>query len=614
VFLGFEDVTTYVLKGIRDKMDPVKRTKRIQKNILSLSQKTEGKNGVDRVSIVGMFSGKFYQMYKYKEIKDIRIVYAPPMTIGKYGGDIDNWMWPRHTGDFTFLRAYVSKDGKGAEYSRDNVPFKPKKYLPFSTRTVKKDDLTFIMGHPGRTQRYRSSNAAEYSQKYSYPDMVAAFADLIAIIEECGKNNKDIQIKYAGLHSGLNNGLKNRQGMLDGFTKLKFLDNKLKLEKQMMDFVAKHPKLKKEYGSVIDDIGKLYAKLVKNSKRDTYFNYLRISNVISNAIMSYRWSLEKVKPELEREPGFDNKTIKRVKRALPIRYRNLVPGVDSRFLEYFLLKLVDLPEDVQYDAFKEIYAGKKDKTKAVKQFVKDIYSTTRLTKLSEYQKMLNMSNKELLALKDPAVIFAKKLYPFIKKANLENKKFAGLISKLRPRYAELVGIYKAYKDKKKLPSLKIMKNAIMKLYPDATFTQRFTYGVIRGYSPADAVNYDWKTTLKGVLQKDTGKDPFNAPHKLYELYKKKDYGIYSDPGTGELIVNYLHTTDITGGNSGSPVINAYGEYMGIAFDGNYEAMTSDWQFSNKLTRTISVDSRYILFIVDKFSNAQNLIKELEIHK
>ncbi|MCK5076742.1 MAG: S46 family peptidase, partial [Calditrichia bacterium] len=248
--------------------------------------------------------------------------------------------------------------------------------------------------------------------------------------------------------------------------------------------------------------------------------------------------------------------------------------------------------------------------------VKELYAGTKVKNLEDYQKMLDMSAKELDTMSDPMVEFAKKLYPDIKKSELEGKKFNGTITKLRPKYAEAVGIYKTYKDAKKLPSMKKMKNAITNLYPDANFTQRFTYGLVKGYKPADAVTYCWKTTLKGIIEKDKDKDeePFDAPDKLHELYAKKDFGPYADKKTGELIVNYLHTTDITGGNSGSPVMNANGEYIGIAFDGNYEAMTTDWQFDENLTRTISCDARYILFIVDKYSNAQNLLNELEIRK
>jgi len=614
VLLGFEDVTPAIMAGISDQMDPVKRNQKIQRNILALTKKTEAQPAVDRVDIVAMFSGKYYQMYKYKEIKDIRIVYAPPASIGIYGGDIDNWMWPRHTGDFTFLRAYVTPDGTGAEYSEENVPFIPKKHLPISIRPIHEGDLNFIMGHPGSTQRYRSSHSARYNMKYSYPDVIATFRDLIGIIETSSEGNKEIEIKYIGLHRGLNNSMKNRQGMLDGFNKLGLLQSKLELEAEITDFISRHPRLIPEYGTVIDDLGELYRPMEKTSKRDTYFNYLRFAGVISNAITCYRWSLEKTKPELEREPGFDDDSIQRMKESLPIRYRNMVPEVDARFLQYFLSRLAELPAGIQYPAIMDIYRDQGDKGQAISTFVEKLYAKTRVKNLEDYQKMLNLSTRELRELKDPAIEFACRLYPSIRESELEAKRFNGAVSKLRPRYAEVVAIYRLYKDHSRLPSLKVLQNAVTRLYPDATFTQRFTYGTIEGYSPADAVTYLWKTTLAGVAEKHTGKDPFNAPDRLLELHRKQQYGPYADPQTGEMIVNFLHTTDITGGNSGSPVINARGEYIGIAFDGNYEAMTSDWLYDPDLTRTISCDARYILFIVDQFSDATNLLQELDIRQ
>ncbi len=615
VLLGFEDVTKQVLKGVKDKMDPVKRSEKIQKNIMKLTKATEGKNGVDRVSIVSMFSGKFFQMYKYKVIKDIRIVYAPPASIGVYGGDIDNWMWPRHTGDFTFMRAYVAPDGSGAEYAEENVPYTPKKYLPISIKGVREGDLTFIMGHPGSTQRYRTSYSAAFNQNFSYPIMVSLFKDIINILDEAGKNNKEIEIKYAGLNKGLNNAMKNRQGMIDGFKKLKIVQKKRALENEMTAFINAHPVLKKEYGTVLNDIADIYAQFEKNHEKDNYFRYLRIAKAVQNAGDVYRWSLEKTKKELDREPGYDDASIQRRLQRLPINFRNFVPQVDAQIFEYFLNKLVNLPEDSQFEAIKKIYQGKENKEKAVKEFVASLYANTGVTDLEKYKKMFDMSTEELDALNDPMLQFAKSLIPEIIRYEKEGKKFAGMLAKLRPKYAEMIGIYKIYGDtESKLPSLKEMKKASTDIYPDATFTQRFTYGTVKGYSPGDAVTYHWATTLHGVLEKDRDEEPFDAPDKLHELYNNKDFGPYADPCIEDVVVNFLHTTDITGGNSGSPVMNAKGEYIGIAFDGNYEAMTSDWQFDNDLTRTISCDARYILFVVDKFSNAQNLMNELEIRK
>lgn len=615
VTLGFEDVTKQVLKGVKDHMDPVKRTEKIEKNIMKIEKKAEKDPKVDEARVVSMYSGKYYYLFKYRVFKDVRIVYAPPISIGKYGGEIDNWMWPRHTGDFSFFRVYAKPDGTPAEYSKDNVPYHPKRWVPFSKSGIKNGDFTFIIGYPGSTMRYRSSYSVEYYQNINYPTRIQLFKDLLNLWETESKKDPDVAIKYASIVAGFNNALKNNQGMLDGFKKLKLLDKKRSFESEMLSFINTHPKLRKEYGEVLPQLEKIYKQLAKNNFSNTLFRFTNyVNRTLSNAITAYEWSIEKTKKEIDREPGFDNKSMERMKKYLPIYMKNVVPRIDAMALELLLNKMAELPEEQQLPPIKAIYAGKQDKKAAIHEFVQNLYSGTKVLDLNAYMKMLDMSRKELEQLQDPAIAFAQKLYPYIKKNREISKKYSGILTKLNPKYVEMVAIYKNHKnDSGELPKLSDLKKEVITLYPDANRTIRLTYGTVKGYSPRDAVYYKCFTTLTGVLEKDTDKDPFDAPDKLHELAASKDFDGYVDPRLNDVPVNFLHTTDITGGNSGSPVFNAKGEYVGIAFDGNYEAMTSDWQFSDKLTRTISVDARYILFLLDKFSNAQNLLKELDIH-
>ncbi|GAB4170001.1 MAG: S46 family peptidase [Calditrichia bacterium] len=614
ITLGFDDITDQVLKGVKENMDPVKRTEQIEKNIKQIEKKAEEAADVDEARVVSMFSGKYYYLFKYRVFRDVRIVYAPPHSIGKYGGDIDNWMWPRHTGDFAFFRVYTKPDGTPSEYSEDNVPYQPKRFVPFSDDGIKEGDFTFIMGYPGTTMRYRSSHSVNYYQNTSYPIRIGLFKDLLDLWENEGKHNPEVKIKYASIMAGFNNALKNNQGMLDGFKKLKLLDKKLAFEQDMMEFISSHKSLKKEYGSVLDELGAIYADLEKDALSQTLFGFTRYaSSALSNALSVYQWSLEKEKPEMEREFGFDDKSIDKLKKSLPYRFKNVDPSVDAKALKLLLNKLTALPEEQVYPPIRDIFAGKDNKAAAIDEFVDALYSNTKMLSLDDYLKIMDMNKDELLNLKDPFVEFASKLYPYIKETQQKSKKYSGMISKIRPKYVEMVAIYKNHKNDSKLPKLKELKKEVITMYPDANRTIRLTYGLVNGYEPADAVIYKPFTTFSGILAKHTGEEPFDAPDKFFELEKSKDFGTYVDSDLKDVPVNFLHTTDITGGNSGSPVFNAKGEYIGIAFDGNYEAMTSDWQFSEELTRTISVDSRYILFLLDKFSNAQNLLNELEIH-
>lgn len=613
ITLGFEDVTDKVMKGIKNNMAPEKISKMIEKNSRMIEKEAEKDPNVDRARVVSMFSGKYFYLFKYRVFKDVRIVYAPPHSIGKYGGEIDNWMWPRHTGDFTFFRVYARPDGTPAEYAEDNVPYHPKRWVPFSKQGVKEGDFTFIIGYPGTTMRYRSSHSVDYYQNVSYPNRIRLFKDLLELWEAEGKKDESVKIKYASLVAGISNSLKNNQGMVDGFRKLKLLKKKQEFDQGIMAFLEKHPTLKKEYGAVFKELEDIHQELAKNDLPNTLFRFTNyITRGLSGALTAYEWSLEKTKPEKDRESGYDDESMERMKKSLPIRQRSLDPRVDALTMELLLNKLAELPSESVYPPIRAIYEGKADKKAAIHEFVQKLYENTKVLDLESYQKMLDMSTDELLKTGDSFIQFAKELYPYIKESREKDRILSGRMLKINPKYVELVAIYKKYAQAEKLPDLKQLKNEVINLYPDANRTIRLTYGTVKGYSPADAVYYRYMTSFTGVLEKERDEEPFDAPDKFHTLFEQRDYGDYVDPVLNDVPVNFLHTTDITGGNSGSPVFNAKGEYIGIAFDGNYEAMTSDWQFDESITRTISVDVRYILFILDKFSNARSVLEELEI--
>lgn len=599
ICIGMKDVTDEVLKGISDEMSYFERNETMEKNQQKISEAAETEDFI-QANVVNFLSGTKYYLYTYFVIKDVRLVYAPPRSIGEYGGDIDNWMWPRHTGDFSFMRAHVGPDGNPADYSEDNVPYKPKKFLPLSIKGIKQGDFTMVLGYPGNTMRYRSSYSMSLWQNSTYPEQVDLFKTNIKALEELAGENRDLQIKYASKIKGLNNALKYTEGMLEGLKKSNILERKRQQEAEFKKFLIQNPALDKEYGYVLPEIEKVYAELNTYYKKQNMIGYLfGSSQLLNGANLIYRWSLEKEKKMEDREPGFSDRDMKRIKKNLA-QQRDLmdVPS-DKKILAIWINKAADLPADQKIEAVEKIALGKtgNEHSMLVQAFVEDMFSKTVFTDFDRALELFDKSKQDIDNLNDPLIQFAAALEKENKVIQEKYNAFVGAVFKLRPPLIQGMAEWKKGK-----------------LYPDANGTIRFTYGEIAGYSPADAVVYKCFTTLAGVVEKDTGEEPFDNPKALNELYMKKDFGKYADPALKDVPVNFLHRVDSSGGNSGSSVLNNRGEIIGLLFDGNYESMTSDFQYNYELTRSISVDVRYVLFITDKFGNAQNVLKELTIIK
>jgi hypothetical protein len=598
VTLNFENITNSVLSAVDKDMTPDERAKAIEKRVADIEKEEDKPEKGTEGRVVSMLDGSSYYLFTYLKIKDVRLVYAPPASIGNYGGDIDNWMWPRHGGDFSFMRAYVGPDGIPAEYSENNVPYEPRAYLPFSSKGVKLHDFTFVLGYPGQTMRYRTSCSVDWNQNLSYPFTIELFQDMIDFLESESEKDEELAIKLSSMLQGLNNALKNYQGMLEGMEKTRLLERKKTLEQNLVKFLQQNPELNKEYGDVLPSIKKAYEEHRKGFERDLYIRYLTFSQTLSWATTIQKWGEEKVKPDEERDPRFMDYKIPERKKRMEISAKNYHAPTDAKILKMLLNRLALLPKE-EYPEFLAAIVGEKEGEKAqesISKFVDELFDKTRFTSHEDRMAMFDMSADELEGLNDPFVKFAKEVNKELDLIKEKDDYFSGYITQLRPKYYKLLAEWKGED-----------------LYPDANRTIRFTYGTVRGYIPKDAVYYRYITGLDGVVEKHTGEYPFNAPEKLLEISKRKDYGDYVDSVIKDIPVDFLSTTDITGGNSGSPVLNGDGEIIGCAFDGNYESIVSDWQFSNRLTRTISVDARYILFTLDKFSGAKELLNELTVH-
>ncbi len=591
-----KDVTAEVLAAVSEKMSPLERSKAIAQREAQLEKKSETNEFIE-ARVVSMYNGLEYDLVTYTKYKDVRLVYAPPQSIGNYGGDIDNWMWPRHTGDFSFFRVYAKKDGKPAKYDKENVPLTPPKYLSIDAGEKKKGDFTFIMGYPGSTYRYRTSYSLQYNQDIGYPTRIDMYQTALDVLDREAANSPEVAIKVSSFAKGLNNGLKNNQGMVSDFKQYHLVDRKREFEKRFTDYIDSNPDLKNKYGTVLDEIGARYADLNGTGIRDAWLGFFRFVRLPNTVYTAYRYAMEKEKPADNREPGFTKRDIQRRLQSMKYSEKDYVPDVDREMLKAFLIKLAELPDGQHVQFVDDIVAGKTGDAmrQAIDSYVNNIFDNTQYKTFSDVTPLFDKSLKEMKGIDDPMVQFAQQMAAVMIPYNNREESFNGAIEVLRAKYIEGLEAWQGNN-----------------IYPDANRTLRLTYGDVEGYSPKDAVFYFPFTTLKGVVQLNTGEVPFNAPQKLMNLEKQKDFGSFEDLMLKDVPVDFLSTTDITGGNSGSPVLNGKGQLIGVAFDGNYESISADYVFIPENTRSINVDSRYILFILDKFSNAQNLLKELDL--
>lgn len=598
VLQDIRDVTAEIRSALRDDMTPLERHDAIDRKSKELVKAAEAAAPGCDCRLATMFDGMSYYIYTYLRLRDVRLVYAPPNAIGNYGGEIDNWEWPRHTGDFALLRAYTGPDGKPADYSPANVPYRPKAWLTIAKQGVAEGDYIMVIGYPGRTMRYRLAMDVEFALKTSYPYRVKLFQSMMRLLEDAGKDDPELAVRMASKIKRLANTMKNNQGMIDGLAKNGLVEQKRRQEAAIDAWLEAHPAEASRFAPVREELTAVLKDQQRWFQHDMLLGYSGMaSDTLGFANTVYRWSREREKPDLEREAAYMDRNQAQARGRLQFAQRNYHAPTDEKMLTLYLRELDSLPEGTRVTALDkalEKYAPQSHED-AIPRLARDLVAGTRLGNEAERMKMFAMKKDELLALHDPCVDFIAALSGEIDAMNDREKALDGALSRLNPLWIELLGLYSG-----------------KPLYPDANSSLRLTYGKVVGYSPRDAVWYKPFTTLAGVLEKNTGAEPFNCPEKLFQLHAARDFDGYADPKLKDVPVDFLGDTDITGGNSGSPVLNARGQLVGIAFDGNYESMTSDWQFDPPLSRTLSVDIRYVLFVLDKFSKAQRILNELTI--
>ena len=579
-----EDVTSIILKGYDPKMTEEERVALVKDNSQALiAEATKDGNGL-RATVEALYYGNQYFLFVYREYSDVRLVGAPPSSIGKFGGDTDNWMWPRHTGDFSMFRVYADANNNPAAYSKDNVPYTPKQFLKISLAGVKEGDFTMIMGYPGRTTRFQTSPELKHQIETNDIRIAARTVRQNKMLEDMLADPK-VKIQYASKYSGSSNGWKKWQGMKLAFEKLGIIERAEKEELEFLAWVKEDKKRTELYGDAVNDIrSSVYAMketdLAFTLAYESLYN-LELPNFAGIFRGTFARSVKNGKDTLAALNDAYN--------AIAPKYKDYSAPTDQKITKAMLkfyrekAKPANFPKNIGNFETMDIDA-----------WVDDLFENSNFTSLEKLE--LAIKEKGALLVNDPAVEASASFSAEVFRPYGDLNQYRTQLSKSRQAYT--AGLLEWRKGE---PS-----------YPDANFTMRLTYGTVKGYSPKDGVLYQHYTTLKGVMEKE---DPDNwefvVPEKLKELYKFEDFGQYA-MADGRMPVAFLSNNDITGGHSGSPIMHAKGELIGLAFDGNWESMSSDVMFEPDLQRCINVDIRYVLFIVEKFGGAKWLVDEMEI--
>ena len=587
--VSIHDVTKEIMNGVDAINGEAEKKAAIQKNINDL-QKSYKREAWQSVMIRTFFEGNQYMLFVTESFEDVRLVGAPPSSIGKFGSDTDNWVWPRHTGDFTLFRIYADKNNRPAKYSKDNVPYTPKHFLPVSINGVEQNDFTMVYGYPGRTQEYLPSFAVEQIVNDLNPAKIEIRDKALKVADEFMRQDQAIKIQYASKYASIANYWKKWIGESQGLKKSNAVAIKKSFEQEFLQRAQQQNKMN-EYGNLLPQFEKIYKNITPYTLARDYFQEVVLRN---NELLSVGFRLYQL----------ENAFTKGGEQAFNDRKDNLVKGLESLYKDY--------NKDVDHGIFNEIVKlyGTKAPANLTPASIKDkdyvalgndIFSKSALTSYNGLKKLMNGKAADVVKnmQKDPGYVLAKSLA-------------ANYFENVAPNYdkmaLELESLQRTYMK----AQLELFPDA--RIFPDANSTLRVTYGKVNGYQPSDAVTYSHVTYLDGVMEKYVPGDyEFDVPQKLIDLYNNKDFGPYADKN-GKLPVNFIATNHTTGGNSGSPAIDAHGNLIGLNFDRVWEGTMSDIHYDPAICRNIMVDSRYILFIIDKYAGAKHLIDEMKIVK
>ena len=587
--ISMEDVTDQVLKNVTDDMDDQTRSLKVHEAASKIEKEAKGDAGYE-VRVRSLFESNKYFLFVSQTFKDVRLVGTPPQSIGKFGGEADNWMWPRHTGDFSMFRVYCAPDGKPAEYSNLNVPYHPKHFLPVSLKGIEKNDFTMVMGYPGTTTRYRTSSEIKYTMEVVNEVRITAREAKLAIIRDFMATSQKARIQYASKFARSSNYYKYSIGQNKGLAALNVIGKKQEIENDFLKWVAQKPERMAKYGHALDSINAAF------SSRDekVALEYAREALLRGAEIFGFAAKATSLAEVLK---GTDQEKIaaaaSELRGSLDEYFKDYDALTDQKIVGA-LLKLYAQKVSPKYipGFFSEIKSKYKGDFDA---YSKKMFAKTVFASQSDMESFLNHPNARTLD-KDMAYIAMRSMFETMSTISRDLSRTTSKLDKARRLF--VAGLNEMNNDKS--------------VYPDANSTMRLTYGIVNGYFPHDATYYDYFTTLKGYTEKGIRGDvDFDFPQRLVDMYNTKDYGQYADKD-GSLHTCFTSNNDITGGNSGSPVINGNGELVGIAFDGNWEAMSGDIAYEPDLQKCINVDIRFVLWTIDKFAGAGHLVDEMKL--
>lgn len=585
-----EDVTNKVLEGVVNLPSEADKQKKIQDNISILS-KTLAKEAYQENSIRTFYDGNQYILFVTETFRDVRLVGAPPSSIGKFGSDTDNWVWPRHTGDFSLFRIYADKNNRPAEYSKDNVPYKPKHFFPVSIKGIQENDFTMVMGYPGRTQEYLPSYAVEQIMNSIDPARIEIRDRALKVQDGFMRKDNAIKIQYASKYASVANYWKKWIGEVKGLKKSNAVGIKQKFEQDLTTKINKAGK-QAEYGSLLSDFKTNYEAIAPYALAREYYNEVVLRNT---EILSFGYRLYQLEQvyNTKGEQAFNDRKNNLIASFEPL-YKDFNANVDEKVLE----QLIDLYANKSPKQFLPSTLNNINPA----QLSSDIFKNSKLTSYNGLKDLLNGDAKTVLEKlnQDKAFALVKSI------ADAYNKNVA-------PKYDEMnlknIALQRTY-----MKAIMELSPKSARIFPDANSTLRVTYGKVKGYKPSDAVSYAPMTYLDGVMEKYVPGDyEFDVPKKLIDLYNAKDYGQYATKD-GKMPVAFIATNHTTGGNSGSPALDASGNLIGLNFDRVWEGTMSDIHYDPSICRNIMVDMRYVLFIVDKYAGAKNLIEEMKLIK
>ena len=589
VTLDSSNITDKVLFGLSDTTQALDRAKIIEDNKKDIIKKCETSDEIE-CRVRSFFSGEIYKLEKVLKIKDVRLVYAPPAYIGEYGGEIDNWMYPRHTGDFALLRAYTAKDGSSKEFNKDNVPYKSDSFLKISAKGVEDGDFVMVVGYPGRTNRLLTLNEIKWDLETGFYETVKFLKRGIDLIEQNTISSNGSKLKYRGLKSGYENYYKKISGQIDGAENFKLLESE---EINWINFIGFVESSANETDKAY--LNELLALIDQEQKKNIARSYFGNSALISQAQRIYRNAVERESIDSERKSGYQERDQERI--------ANRIKALDYSY-DHEVDRVIFLDRLMTYKNFDKSYRRATyskllrldENEEVVTQRVNEIYKT-KYKNSKNFLNMMSLTLDELNSSQDPLIIFIRDIFEESLEYEKESERVGAQRQLLKSKFNNLLRKY--------------YESSGRQMYADANGTLRVTYGNVAGVSLQDGIRYEPFTRLEGIAQKHSGKKPFKASDQLLSLIENKDYGKYEYKPINSVPVNFISTLDITNGNSGSATINAKFELVGLAFDGMLETIIADYKHIPE-ARTISVDSRYLLWTLEKLERADNILEELTI--